>query len=353
MVAQQHFFHESIWSILAIVLAMSASTALACTRILWNTNGVLTVAGRTMDWAESTEPRLHVFPRGMHRNGGRVGPLDLGDENPLTWMSRYGSVVVSAYGLASVDGLNEKGLAMHLLFLTATDYGPRNPEKAGLQAGLWGQYLLDNAATVEEALERMKDVQPIMVEHAGFKSSLHLAIEDASGDSAIIEYVDGQPKIYHGSEHQVVTNDPPYDEQLIELEKWDFANATRQTPLPGNVNPIDRFVRANYFLKTLRKPEGEREAIATTLSLARNASVPFNAPYKTPGTIYDTEYRTVVNLDSRRFFFELTTSPNVIWVNLEDLALSPGSPVLTLNPDNIHLSGNVNKDFTPVAEPPF
>ena len=45
----------------------------------------------------------------------------------------------------------------------------------------------------------MKGIQPVMVEHAGFKTSLHLAMEDATGDSAIIEYVGGRPKIYHGA----------------------------------------------------------------------------------------------------------------------------------------------------------
>ncbi|TWU35214.1 Penicillin acylase precursor [Novipirellula aureliae] len=353
MLFPDSFLQQSFGLILATALVISGSTVLACTRILWNTNGLVTVAGRTMDWAESTEPRLYVFPRGLTRDGGRVGANDIGDENPLTWTSRYGSVIVSAYGLASVDGLNEKGFAMHLLFLTATDYGPRDPEKTGVHAGVWGQYLLDNAATVEEALKLMEDIQPIMVEHAGFKSSLHLAVEDVTGDSAIIEYVDGRPEIYHGPEHRVVTNDPPYNEQLVELEKWDFTDATRQTPLPGNVNPTDRFVRANYFLKTLRNPRNEREAIATSFSLARNASVPSNAPYKTVGTIYDTEYRTVCNLDAKRYFFELTTSPNVIWVNLVELSLSPDSPVLVLNPDNIHLSGSVNQQFEIAAERPF
>nr|WP_286177704.1 linear amide C-N hydrolase [Rhodopirellula sp. JC639] len=320
---------------------------------MWNTNGLMTSVGRTMDWAESTEPKLYVFPRGISRDGGRVGPVEVVEVNPAKWTSKYGSVIVSAYGLASVDGVNEAGFATHLLFLTATDFGPRDPNKAGVHAGLWGQYLLDNASTVEEALRLMKEIQPIMVEHGGFKTSLHLAIEDATGDSAIIEYVDGKPTIYHGPEHRVMTNDPPYSDQLLELEKWNFEDATRETPLPGNVNPIDRFVRANYFLKTLRKPQDERAAIATVFSLARNASVPFNAPYKNPGTIYDTEYRTVANLDARRYFFELTTSPNVIWVDLAKLDLSSGSTVVSLDPDNIGLSGNVNQRLERVATRPF
>jgi hypothetical protein len=39
--------------------------------------------------------------------------------------------------------------------------------------------------------------------------------------------------------------------------------------------------------------------------------VPFGAPYKGFG-IYNTEYRTVANLNAKRYYFELTNSPNVI-----------------------------------------
>ena len=45
----------------------------------------------------------------------------------------------------------KRASAAHMLFLTATDFGPRDTSKAGIQAGLWAQYLLDNAATVVEA----------------------------------------------------------------------------------------------------------------------------------------------------------------------------------------------------------
>ena len=46
----------------------------ACSRILWNDNKLAVVVARTMDWPESTEPVLTVFPRGAERHGGMVGP---------------------------------------------------------------------------------------------------------------------------------------------------------------------------------------------------------------------------------------------------------------------------------------
>jgi penicillin V acylase-like amidase (Ntn superfamily) len=73
--------------------------------------------------------------------------------------------------------------------------------------------------------------------------------------------------------------------------------------------------------------------------------VPFGAPYKNFG-IYNTEYRTVMNLTAKRYYFELSTTPNVIWADLTKMKLAPGAPVMVLNPDDIALSGDVTDKFT-------
>ncbi|MCU0527725.1 MAG: linear amide C-N hydrolase [Elainella sp. Prado103] len=327
-------------------------TAEACSRILWNTNEFAVVVGRTMDWPESTEPILTVLPSGMNRDGGRLGSEVVVQDNPARWTSKYGSIVTTVYGVGSADGFNERGLAAHMLYLTATDFGPRDPSKPGLQAGLWAQYLLDNAATVEEALALLDTVQVVLAEINGHKSTVHLAIEDATGDSAIIEFVNGEQVVHHGREFRIMTNDPTYDEQIALLNQQDFSNPTSDTPLPGNVRATDRFQRAAYYTALLPEPTNEREAIASILAIARNVSVPFGAPYKGFG-IYNTEYRTAINLTQKRYFFELTTSPNVIWADLTKFNLSPGAPVMLLNPDNIALSGDVTEKFQKASEAPF
>jgi choloylglycine hydrolase len=289
----------------------------------------------------------------MQRDGGRLGTENVVADNPARWTSKYGSVVVTVYGVGTADGFNEKGFAVHMLYLMETDFGPRDKTKIGVQAALWGQYLLDNAATVTEALELMKGMQPVMVTHRGHKSTVHLAIEDATGDSAILEYIDQKLLVHHGREHRVLSNDPRYDEQLAYLAQFDFTNATRRTPLPGNVDPRDRFVRSVYFLQKLPEPKTGREAIAGIIAIARNASVPFGAPNNEPGTLYNTEYRTAMDLTNRRYFFELTTAPNVIWMDLDRLNVEAGAPVLLLDPDDVDLTGNVTTKFQEVAQAPF
>lgn len=58
-----------------------------------------------------------------------------------------------------------------------------------------------------------------MAEARGHQATVHLALEDSTGDSAILEYINGKLVIHHGRQYQVMTNDPPYDQQLALLAK--------------------------------------------------------------------------------------------------------------------------------------
>jgi choloylglycine hydrolase len=246
---------------------------------MWKSDlGVIT--GRTMDWPESTQPLLTVTPRGRMRHGGTVGDQLLITDNAHAWRSRYGSLSTSVYGIGTVDGLNERGLGAHALYLTSADYGRRDPSRPGVQNGLWTQYVLDNAASVDEALALMDDVQLVMASAHGHDANIHLAIEDVDGDSAILEFLDGEMVVHHGPQYRVMTNEPPYDQQLDLLAQQDFSEPASDVPVPGNVNPIDRFQRASYFEALLPKPANEREAAASMFSVMRNVSVPFGAPYR-------------------------------------------------------------------------
>ena len=140
--------------------------------------------------------------------------------------------------------------------------------------GLWAQYLLDNAATVAEAVTLLNDVQIVMIETHGHKATVHLAIEDADGDSAILEYLNGKLAVHHGRQYQIMTNDPTYDEQLALLKKQDYSKPSMDLPIPGNVNAIDRFQRATYYKAVLQEPKNEREAVAGVLAIARQCLCP-------------------------------------------------------------------------------
>jgi penicillin V acylase-like amidase (Ntn superfamily) len=315
-----------------------------CTRVLWNTNDIAVLTGRSMDWPESTEPLIVGFPRGQKRDGGLMLTEVVVPDNPLRWTSTYANLATTVYGIGTVDGLNERGVSVHGLYLKSTDVGPRNPDLPGLHTGLWAQYVLDQAATVADAVALMDAVQLVMVSAHGFEATLHLAVEDADGDSAIMEFANGELVVHHGREFTLMTNDPTYEEQLELLAAQDFSHPDSSLALPGNVNAVDRFQRAAYYSALLPKPISQRQAVAGVMAIMRNVSVPFGAPYAEFG-VYNTEYRSVSDLTNRTYFFELTTSPSTIWVQLDALDLTEGAPVTAIDPYDESLTGNVSNEF--------
>ena len=57
------------------------------------------------------------------------------------------------------------------------------------------------------------------------------------------------------------------------------------------------------------------------------------------------------DLTNKLYFFELTTAPNVIWVDFSTFNLEAGAPVMLLDPDNVELTGDVSAQFVAGAAP--
>lgn len=334
---------------LATILTLTGvPLADACSRILWADNGQAVVVARNMDWIEDMRTNLWAFPRGIARSGLS------GDDNSLQWTSKYGSVAASSYDVGTADGVNEKGLVVNALWLAASDYGKRDPKLPGLSLSLWTQYMLDNFATVDEAVaateRRDFQVVPASFVVAGAKQAvtIHLSLADASGDSAIIEITDGTPHVYHDRAYTVMTNDPPFAEQLANLKRYQgFGGSER---LPGTTEAADRFVRAAYYRQHLPKPSNYRETVAGVLSVARNVAQPFGRSDASHPDLSHTIWRSAIDATDRIYYFESTLSPNIVWVRLDALDFAPGAPVRKL--DLVHggdLVGDVTAQFAPAA----
>ena len=220
----------------------------ACTRILYETGVKTFLVGRTMDWMEDPKTDLWSFPKGLARDGG-VGP------GSIKWAAKHGSVVSSFYNVGTVDGLNDSGLVANALYLVESDYGDAaTSKKPKLSVGAWTQYALDNFATVNEAVAALQKEPFVIVAPdlpGGHKAGAHLALADASGDSAIFEYLNGKLVIHHGPQYRVMTNSPSYDQQLAINTYWKDVGGLKF--LPGTVRAADRFARMSWFLDAAAK----------------------------------------------------------------------------------------------------
>ncbi|MEQ9771264.1 linear amide C-N hydrolase [Pectobacterium jejuense] len=373
MIRNNKRLKSTVCALSLAALTLGSAVSLACTRFVYKDlqNPDYPITARSMDWADDTETNLWIFPRELKRSGAA-------GQHSLEWTSKYGSVIASAFDsnanmASTTDGVNEKGLAANVLWLAESEYPKTAPtaQKPGLSVAAWAQYVLDNFATVDEAVKALKEEKFILVTkelpHQDRKATLHLSLSDSSGDSAIIEYIDGKQVIHHNKDYQVMTNSPTFDQQLTLNAYWDQIGGN--VMLPGTNRAADRFVRASFYVKNVApnklipgvaeksKIEKDKADLATAFSIIRNVSVPYGYSLPNMPNIASTRWRTVVDHKSLQYFFESAVSPNIFWVDLKDIDFAPRggkAAKLDLGPNQSTIySGQASKHFKPADPFPF
>lgn len=309
-----------------LLASMGMNASHACTRVLHADPNQAVMVGRNMDWREDMQTNLIVYPRGFAHNGAA-------DSNPLHWTAQYGSIVATAYDHISTDGLNEAGLAAHILWLNDSDYGTRDSERPALSIAQWLQYYLDNFQSVEEAVAFSRNtpfqVTPLFHPTAKRWISVHLILDDASGDSAILEYKAGKLTIYHDKRYITATNDPTYDKQLQNLGNYSVFGGEK--PLPGTSDPMDRFVRASYYAETLPKSASLSDELSGMLSILNNAAQPYTVPSEVNPYESATLWRVVSDITNRIYYFQSTSNQHLLSIRLDQFNLAQGAPAMMLD----------------------
>src|SRR5690554_6828300 len=314
-----------------LVLAMLCfplQNADACTRAVYKGSNGMVMTGRTMDFTLEIPANHWIFPRGMERNG-EVG------KNSIEWTSKYGSLAVSAWDISVVDGMNEKGLVANMLWLVESEYPTfdKQGSKKGLAISLWAQYALDNFATVAEAVNELRKesfaVVSDFIPGTDKFTTVHLSLSDSSGDSAIFEYIEGKLVIHHDFSYTIMTNDPPYEQQLAIAKYWE--NIPGKVYLPGSVTASDRFVRAAFFMKSIPQTDDTRVAVAAVASVMRNVSVPYGFDIEGYPNLSTTRWRSVADQKHLVYCFEADLTRNACWVDLKKIDFSENASVRKLD----------------------
>lgn len=341
----------AIAGVLAAVL-LTPQPAQACTRALYQGPNDRVLTGRNMDWKLEWDGNMWLLPRGVERQG-LAGPRS------VTWTAQYGSLVITGYEVATADGFNEAGLMVNALWMTESVYPADDGHTPRLSLALWPQYLLDNFATVAEAVAHLA-ANPIHVVSGdvpgqpGRLSTTHLSVSDATGDSAILEWVEGDLRIHHSRQYQVMTNEPIFEHQLAITQYWKGIDGL--TFLPGTSRAEDRFARASFLINAVDQVDDTRLAAAAVFSVMRNVSAPYGVSIADKPNLSTTRWRVVADHKERLYYFESVVSPNLFWVDLKNLDFSPESGVrkLDLGPRQQNLfSGDTSGSFVPAEPFPF
>ncbi|HEY9160811.1 MAG TPA: choloylglycine hydrolase family protein [Desulfomonilia bacterium] len=285
-----------------------------------------------------------------------VVPKDIAFESPapdgkkgLKWKTMLGYVGVAAFGMdhGTSDGMNEKGLAMSLLWyendMKWQSVGPRETSMALAQTYLT-DWVLGNFSTVDEVKKNIQNVRVFSYVDTDIKMSLpsHFIIYDAFGGSIVIEYDNGVCNVYDNP-LGIMTNAPNFPWQMTNLRQYigmktenpsspmiqgksvpPTGHGAGMIGLPGDYTPPSRFVR---FYVLTRYADRQPDAKGN-LNLAQHIINTFDIPQ---GIITDiqpdgktvlkelTQWVTFKDLTNRNFYFRTYDNFNLRKVDLKAL----------------------------------
>lgn len=223
------------------------------------------------------------------------------DEGKNTWRSRHLSITFNHFGVNQpLEGMNDAGLAIEELSVWPVMY-PDLEDKIELTEFEWIQFQLDNYSTVEEVI---LNIEKTMIRK--FYFGLHYIILDKSGSAAIIEFIEGSPKIYQRDSlpFQALTNNT-----YSELIKYSMIRPNEKS-VQFDVNTSqDRFL----IIKNLIEELEHKKSVFTYLdAFAILDSI----------TVTDTKWSIVYNTSELKIHFNTFFNNNISTISLNDFNTS-------------------------------
>jgi len=359
--------------VMAVCLGLMPCAS-ACTSLRVKTADGLVFYARTMEGGELFHSSVSVIPKGTEYQG----TLTDGTQAGLAWTTKYGMVGMNTYGLPVIsDGMNDAGLAAgNLMFPGYAGYQTFDLAKASSTIAQYEviTWILSNFATVGEVKEAIKNIRVSKGPEALVgKLPLHYTVHDSKGDSIVIEYVNGELKVYDNP-LGVMTNSPPFDWHLTNLRNYANLSAANPKPftveglkqsgfgqgsgmlgLPGDYTPPSRFVRMVALVHSSLPVTGAEEGLNLAMTIINNIDIPIGSVRDMSGKepVYDqTQWAVVADLAGKRFYFH--TYANKDWRMIDvTKALANAKGIMTISaemPVGYHDVTANAKEFGPLPE---
>lgn len=213
------------------------------------------------------------------------------DAPAASWTARHGSVSFNQFGPGSpTAGMNDAGLVVTLMWNDAATYaGPG--DRPGVQELEFIQYLLDNSATVDEAIANAAEIRV-----TGF-IPIHYFVQDQSGAVAVFRPDGDRLAVTTGAGLPVpaLTNSS-YSDLHKGLSRFQPFGGAEVLPGPDvadpSMNSLARFAHAALAVQSQGGGADEAEAFAA-LETVRNRATQWQILFDTTdGTI---AYRTAAD----------------------------------------------------------
>ena len=284
-----------------------------------------------LDWGLKKVPAGTPINPDLHKAGNSCKAVPIPRSN---WTVGISHVGIGGFdqkneGFGTIyDGINMQGLTVDVLSLRQSVYMlPKAVPKQSIVLCYtsFAAWLLGNFGTVAEvraALENTSNPVFVIAPHSDDTSTyIHWALSDAHRNSLVIEILDGQMKL-HDNTVRVLTNDPPFDFHLQNINNYINLNTNWQLRpsievnteigtvpfqvnhghntlgLPGDYTPTGRFIRAFYlrqFGETNVAIQNMSDAIQLAQSVLNSVYIPKGVvAHKKSESSYDfTQYATL------------------------------------------------------------
>jgi choloylglycine hydrolase len=333
------------------------NTASACSEITHSFDSLGTYSARSMDFCSQLPTTLVAYPRGTQQKSNNTG------NQALNWSAKYGYVTVNQPSINkdfAADGVNEKGLAIHLLYMGETKQPALTNDKPIMDSYQWVHYVLGNYSNVTEVLNNINNYQihtfPIQFGKEDVVLPIHFAIEDKSGNSAVIEFVNNKLSI-HQQKNSVMTNEPNYNAQLSNLTKAKQSTQYSIEQLPGGADSANRFVRMSYINENMPTTNNSSNAVSYMFSAINSVTVPYFANYQQACTrlndpaagasdAWPTLWTTVTDLQQPTLYINNTMVGNRVSVKLSEVNLNKGQAIKEFDTAQTNVNGDVSKLLT-------
>ena len=195
-----------------------------CTAFVTKNEKGEVIYGRNFDFLYAPSLQLYTEPKNGYKSVSTVNLSFAGySENFLPDGSLFDKFLTLAAPFLPFDGMNEKGVAIALLAVPEAE-PPYDSNKITLNTTTAIRLVLDNASTVEEAVELLRNYNI----HFSGDIECHYLIADASGRSVIVEFYDGELQVVETkTDYQIATNFIAYNDLNIgegytEFERYDM-----------------------------------------------------------------------------------------------------------------------------------
>lgn len=280
------------------------------------------IVGKSFDWYQDYA-NIYSNLRGQEKVAFVADPRFA----PTSWKSRFGSLTMNQYGRElPLGGINESGLVIEGLWLNNSGY-PAITNEETLNELQWVQYQLDLSETVSEVVESFKRLKI-----ASAYANLHYFVCDATGDCAIIEFIDGKVVIHRESEFPVITNNT-FEKSLEYLKQFVDFGGTKK--VRSSRWSLDRFVRASVGVKNFIPGEDDIGYAFKVLDSVSQKSL-----------FSTSQLNTVYDQLGKVFYFRSRQFSEIKKMDLSDFNFSCKAPALVLAV-NQNLPKEVSKNFVP------